>query len=201
AYPRSTRTVPTSPRCSLNPPARGRCAARSFNNHLGVMSPPSPARRRRETTTPGLCRAGNHLTHQISARSLGLRRITPHNSGRGIMAEHVRTDSTEASFKVSRVPANDLVDAEACQRCVTAGCKDRSVRPMRALSEQCIEQPHGFRPERARPPLVTFAVKACAGGASEIEIADTQVHGLLHTRPRIVEEQDKRPVSRDVASR
>ena len=116
------------------------------------------------------------------------------------MPKYVRPDSAETGFEVPCVTAHEFVDAEARQGATMPRREDGSIGWARAGAEQRVDLPHGFGPERARSPFVALAVKACACGGSEVEIANAQVDSFLHARPRVVEEQDERPISRGVAS-
>lgn len=116
------------------------------------------------------------------------------------VTEYVRTDSAETGFEVPRVTTHEFVDAEARQRATMTRREDGSIRWARGGAQQRFDLPDGFGPEWARSPLVALAVKACARGGSEVEIANAQVDCFLHARPRVVEEQDERPISGGVAS-
>src|SRR5262249_27607844 len=90
------------------------------------------------------------------------------------VSKHVGPDAAEAAFEVARVPAHDLVDAEARQRLVAARSEDGAIRRMGLRSEQEPELMRGLSPERAEPPLVALAVKTRSRGGREVDVAHAQ---------------------------
>lgn len=90
-------------------------------------------------------------------------------------------------LEVRREPSHELVDPVSAERPALPRCEDRSAcrRILRPLGDQLAQEPCGLRPERARLPLVAFAVQIDTRLRFELQVCDPQVGRFLDARAGI----------------
>jgi hypothetical protein len=129
------------------------------------------------------------------------------NGGR--VAKDVGADPTSGArvIEASSMAAHDLVDAKAGEWLSTCR-EDRAVRRRWRVHrlEQRGQKSSRLAPEWACAPLVALAVQAHEWMVTEIEVFNTKISSLLHTRSGVVEEeqegsvpQSEAPIARQMA--